>query len=425
MNTSRRNFLLSSSLVASAMAFPSVIKAAAPLRLTVAVSSSSYTKMLNDIGRQFTEKNPDISINFVESAADWDALLQSTLRGAIVGDLADGSWQSLTYAPLLAKNAIAQPLNELSGGTEGLKAIGLSKALIDGSSAHDQVYAIPFGTTIPVVFYNMNLLRQAGYSAAEPPKTWGEIIAIGKGIGSHDQKVGGGYFEYDATNAWMFQNLLATNGGRMMNPEQTDIAFDGPEGKAAMEILSRFGDISTIDMTRDQARQAFNAGSMGMLVRSASGTTSVAKTAAGRFELQVGLFPVPNSNGRLIGAGHGFMMFTKEPKKQKALWQFMQFAAGPEGQMTLAKNTGYMPINILALKNPKFLEEYLAINPYHRAIVDQLAITGDQFSFPSGNTVKIMDMLAKEMRRAVVHQSKPEQALATAASTARELLKST
>lgn len=424
MNPSRREFLLGGIAVASAMTVPALSRASDPMKLTIAVSASSYTDMLNQLGQQFTMENPDVSVSFVESAADWDTLLQSTLRGAIVGDLPDGTWQSLTYTTLLAKNTVAQPLDDLSGGVSQLAALGLSQALVEGSSSRGHIYAIPFGTTIPVIYYNMDLLHRAGYSAATPPATWDEIIAIGKKVATIDPKISGGYFEYDATNAWMFQNLVATHGGRMMNPEQSDIAFDGPEGQAALDVLSRFGDTSTVDMTRDQARQAFNAGSMGMLVRSASGTTSVAKAAKGHFELQVGLLPVPSAEGRLVGAGHGFMMFAKDAHKQEALWRFMKFAAGPKGQMILAKNTGYMPVNILALKDPKFLKQYLSINPYHRAIVEQLAITGDQFSFPSANTVKITDMIAAEMRGVVVHQETAKQALATMASTARELLKS-
>lgn len=423
MMYSRRTVLAGGVAAASALALPAIARAGGPIELKIAISASNYMDMLNEIGQKFTQANPGIKVGFVAAASDWDSLLQSTLRSALVGDLMDGTWQSLTYAPLLASRSIAQPLDTLAGGAQALNAIGLSSALIEGASAKGQIYAMPFGTTIPVIYYNMDLLRRAGYSAPKPPSSWDDIIETGKKVAALDGKVAGGYFEYDATNAWMFQNLLATFGGRMMNQAQTDIAFDGAEGRQAMEILSRFGETNKTDVTREQARQAFNAGSMGMLVRSASGTTSVGKAAAGRFELQVGLLPVPSAAGRFVGAGHGFIMFTKNAERQKALWEFMRFAAGIEGQTILAKRTGYMPINILALKDPAFLKEYLAINPYHEAIVEKLAITGDQFSFPSANTVKIIDIIMEEMRKVVVHQSGPEQALTAMASQARALLK--
>ncbi|AYG61699.1 hypothetical protein [Rhizobium jaguaris] len=129
-----------------------------------------------------------------------------------------------------------------------------------------------------------------------------------------------------------------------------------------------------------------------------------------------------SANGRLAGAGHGFFMFTKDAAKQKVLWEFMKFATGQKGQMILAKNSGYMPINILASKDPAFLDAYFRINPYHRGVVERLAITGDQFSFPSDNTVKIVQMMADQMHDVITHRIGADEALARMASQTRKLL---
>jgi multiple sugar transport system substrate-binding protein len=405
------------------LAMPAVrASAAARTEIAISVNVSSYQKMLDALAAAFSERNPDVAIRYIGKGDNWDPLLQITLRDSIVNDLPDGTWQSLTYAPLLARRGIAQPLDPQFGDVGALEAIGLSKTLVDATTVNGSVFAMPFGTTVPILYYNMDLLRRAGYAAATPPASWNEIIDTGKKVAALGGKINGGFIEYDSTNAWMFQNLLASFGGRMMNADQTDIAFAGPEGLQAMEVLWRFGDTNNIDMTRDQARQAFNAGSEGMLVRSASGTTSVAKAAAGQFELQVGQLPVPSADGRLVGAGHGFMTFAKDPERQKAMWRFMRFAAEPEGQMILARMTGYMPVNVKALNDPEFLKAYLAINPYHRPIVERLAITGDQFSFPTDNTVKIVDMMADVMRQVVRHDTKPDQGLAAMAEQSRNLL---
>lgn len=423
MRITRRSVLLTGASTLGVLAMPAIrASASSNIELTISTTVSSYTKMLEELADRFTAQNPSIAVNFVGKGDNWDPLLQITLRDALINDLPDGTWQSLTFAPLLARRGIAQPLNGLFGDIANLKSLGLSEALIDATSVNGDVLAMPFGTTVPIIYYNADLLRQAGYAKAEVPATWDDIFEIGKKVAVLDSKINGGFIEYDSTNAWIFQNLLASFGGRMMNADRTEIAFDGPEGLQALEILWRFGDINNIDMTRDQARQAFSAGSEGIQVRSASGTSSVAKSAAGLFDLQVGQMPVLASTGRLVGAGHGFVMFAKDPERQKAFWAFARFAAGPEGQETLAKHTGYMPVNMLALNDPKFLEQYFAINPFHRSVVERLAITGDQFSFPTDSTVKITDMMAEEMRKVVAHHSKPEQALAAMAEQTRKLL---
>ncbi|WP_028351384.1 extracellular solute-binding protein [Bradyrhizobium murdochi] len=422
MHTTRRRLLLTGASAIGAFAIPAIGRTANIIKLTISHGAPSYAKMLADLGQKFTGKHPETQVEFVANGDNWDPLLQKTFRGALVGDLPDATWQSLTYAQLLARRGISQPLDEFSGGAEKLATMGLSRPLIDATLVDRKNYSLPFGTTIPVVFYNMNLLKQAGFSDTKLPKSWDEIVEIGKKVAALGGNVNGGYIEYTSTNAWMFQNILGTLGGHMMNPQQTHIAFDGLEGLQTLEILSKFGQTSNFDMTLDQARQAFNSGITGVHIRTASGISSVAKAALGKFELQVGQLPVPNPNGRLVGAGHGFFMFAKDPERQKRVWDFISFASGADGQAILAKHTGYLPINMITLNDPKFLEQYFAANPYHRSVVERLPITGDQFSFPTDNTVKIADMMADEMRKVVTQRSEPKRALAEIAEQTRRLL---
>ncbi|MET4483673.1 extracellular solute-binding protein [Bradyrhizobium sp. F1.13.3] len=421
MRATRRALLLTGASAIGALAIPAISRAANNIKLTISHGAPPYAKMLAELGQNFSGKHPETQVEFIANGDNWDPLLQSTFRGALVGDLPDGTWQSLTYARILAKRGISQPLDKVSGDVEKLATMGLSRPLIDATLVDGKNYSLPFGTTIPVVYYNMNLLKRAGFSDAELPKAWDEIVEIGKKVASLGGNVNGGYIEYTSGNAWMFQNILGTLGGRMMNPEQTDIAFDGPEGLQTLEILAKFGQ-TNFDVTLDQARQAFNSGISGVHIRTASGINSVAKAASGQFELQVGQLPLPNPNGRLIGAGHGFFMFAKDPVRQKRVWDFISFAAGADGQAILAKHTGYLPINMITLNDPKFLERYFAANPYHRSVVERLPITGDQFSFPTDNTVKIVDMMADEMRKVVTRRSEPKRALAAMAQQTRKLL---
>ncbi|TWB87246.1 carbohydrate ABC transporter substrate-binding protein (CUT1 family) [Bradyrhizobium macuxiense] len=422
MRNARRTLLRAGASAIGLLAIPAISRAANNVRLKISHGAPPYAKMLAELGQRFSGKHPGTEVEFIANGEGWDPLLQNTFRGAIIGDLPDATWQSLAYTPILAKREISQPLDEFSGGVERLSMMGLSRPLIDATLVRGKNYSLPFGTTIPVVYYNMNLLKRAGFSKPELPESWDEIIQIGKQVASLGGKVNGGYVEYTATNAWMFQNILGTLGGRVMNAEQTDIAFNGYEGLLTLEILAKFGRTSNSDMTLDQARQAFNSGISGVHIRTASGINSVAKAASGQFELQVGQLPVPSPNGRLVGAGHGFFMFAKDLERQRRVWDFISFATGPDGQAILAKHTGYLPINMITLNDPKFLKQYFAENPYHRSIVERLPITGDQFSFPTNNTVKIADMMSEEMRKVVTQRSEPKQALAEMAEQTRKLL---
>jgi len=419
----RRNLLMTGVATSVALSMPAILQAAEKTTITFSQGVLSYQTLLAELGAEFEAANPSMAVKFVTDGDNWDPLLNNTIRAALVNGLPDGTWQSLTYAGILANRKIALPLNPLFGNDlKNLDALGLSKPMIEATSVAGQVYCLPYGTTVPVIYCNMDLLRKAGYSQPQPPSTWEEIFEIGAKVAALGGGINGGYIEYTSTNAWMFQNLLNSFGGRMMNEGNRAIAFDGPEGRQALETLYKFGDILKTDMTQEQSRQAFKAGATAMHVQSASGMTSTAKAAAGHFELAIAQFPVASANGRLAGAGHGFFMFTKDPAKQKAVWEFMKFATSPKGQMILAKNSGYMPINILALKDPAFLDVYFKINPDHRGVVERLAITGDQFSFPSDNTVKIVQMMADQMHDVVTHRAKAGDALERMASQTRKLL---
>lgn len=423
MLTSRRSFLLAGAATLGSLAMPSVCAvAASPIEVAISDGAPTYGDLKAALTSQFAASHAGEAVRFVPDGDNWDPLLQNTLREAIVNAVPDGTWQSLTYAPLLARRGIAQPLNALGGEPAQLEALGLARPLIDAPLVDGKVFALPFGTTIPVVYCNMDLLHKAGYQKDTAPASWEEIVDIGQRVAALGGNINGGYIEYDSTNAWIFQNLLASYGGRMMNDAATEIAFDGPEGLKSLQTLWDFGAINNVDMPRDQARQSFNAGVSGIHIRSASGISSVAQAVKGHFELQIGQFPVPGPNGRLIGAGHGFIMFAKDPAKQRAVWDFIKFAAQSDGQALLAKHTGYLPINMLTLNDPKFLEQYFKDNPYYRPIVQNLAITGDQFSFPSDNTVKIVQMMADEMQRVVTHRAKPAPTLASMVAQTKQML---
>ncbi|WP_321897116.1 extracellular solute-binding protein [Burkholderia cepacia] len=423
MNITRRSFLATGTAAIGALAIPAMrAQAASPINLSISPGVPTFVAMMNALESGFHAEHPEFTAKFVADGENWDTLLQNTLRESIVGALPDLTWQALTFAENLARRGIAQPLNAIAGDANAVEKLGISRSLTEATRINDKVVAVPFGTTIPVVYYNMTLLRKAGYQKLTLPRSWDEVTDAGKRVAALGGNVTGCYIEYTSTNAWIFQNLLASFGGHMMNPGRTGITFDGNEGLEAMQTLARVGEINNVDMTMYQARQTFDAGMTGIQIASASRISSVAKASAGHFELQIGEFPIPNPRGRLVGAGNGFFIFTKKPERQKAAWEFIKFAAQSKGQSILAQYTGFLPVNLSMLNDPTLLEQYLKANPYHRSIIKNLAVTDDQFSFPTPKTVEITDMMIEEMRMVVTKREKPKDALTSMAARARKLL---
>jgi multiple sugar transport system substrate-binding protein len=380
-----------------------------------------HLPMVAALVQRFMELHPDIAVEATPGGDNWDPHLQATLRAGIVNDLPDLSHQTLAYTRVLLRRGYVQPLDRFLAEAGGGDALGLPRPMLESARLDGRLYAIPVSTTLPVIYYNRDLLRRGGWSEAGLPQDWTVLLGAARAVAGLGNRIIGGYVEYTSTNAWMFQNLLAAFGGRMVDAAGTDVAFDSPAGLEAMRVLAGFG-AATTDMTQNQARQAFDGGTLGLNVRSASGIPAVQAAARNRFALDIGLFPVPSPQGQVVGAGNGVVVFTKDPDRQRAAWDWIRFVIGPEAQAIIATRTGYMPVSLAAAQDDRYMGQYYRDNPLQRVLVSKLAITADWYSFPD-NPVRIFDAMAEELRRTILGQDPPEQALAAMAEETRRLMR--
>jgi len=418
--TTRRRILAAG---ASLAASPVVAQPAREVTLRVTHAFISiHLPMVRELVQRFTALNPDIAVETQQGGDNWDTLLDATLRSGLIGDLPDVSHQSLTYTRLLQRRGFAQPIDGFVRDTGGADALALSPSMIEASRVEGQLYALPVSTTLPVLYTNGDLLARAAASPDTMAETWPGVIATARSVAALRDRSVGGYLEYTAPNAWMFQNVLASVGGSLVDADETRVLFDGPGGLEALRIMQAFGAAGATDLTQEQARQAFNAGAMGVLMRSASGIPSVQTAAQGKFALRIALPPVPSAQGRLVGAGNGVVMFTKDPRKQQAAWRWMHFVTAPESQATIARVTGYMPVNLTAVRDPALLGDYYRDNPLQQALVGKLSITSDWYSFPN-QPKRIFDTMTNEIRRVLTGQVQPEAALAAMAEQTRQMMR--
>src|SRR3546814_2683844 len=83
----------------------------------------------------------------------------------------------------------------------------------------------------PVVFYNADLVEQAGADPDAFPNDWDSPIGLAGAIDALGQGVDGMYYELGVDD-WTTQGLILNFGGAMMTADETDIAFDGPAGRS-------------------------------------------------------------------------------------------------------------------------------------------------------------------------------------------------
>jgi multiple sugar transport system substrate-binding protein len=175
-------------------------------------------------------------------------------------------------------------------------------------------------------------------------------------------------------------------------------------------------------MTRDQARQAFGSGTMGILVDASSALPGLRRSASDRLALGAAPFPIPHPQGRLPAGGAAAMIVTADAAKRDAAWRYVKFAAGPIGQSQLVPGTGYMTANEIALREPALLGRYYEQNPLERVAASQSGRLSDWFAFPGENSLKISDAIRGQLEAVITRRRTPEVAMAAMVREVGELL---
>jgi multiple sugar transport system substrate-binding protein len=264
------------------------------------------------------------------------------------------------------------------------------------------------------VLFNSELVRRVGGNPARLPTDWPGIFALAKKINAIGLPIIGASLEHDG-GAFTFLALLGSFGGHVLSPDEKNVAFDGPEGLKALQILRGFGESGQgrADLSRDQARQAFGAGGIGVYGTMSSTILKQEKAAAGRFDVLSIPFPITSFGAWLPAAGPVAIMLTHDPAKQRAAFELMKFAASPRGQAILETGSGYAPVNELASATA-----HKNANAYRA----RLNIATSWYAFPGRNSVRITDLIKNRLQQVVTLKESPETALRAMAREVQDLL---
>ncbi|ULJ74333.1 ABC transporter substrate-binding protein [Rhizobium gallicum] len=396
-------------LGALAVAFPALLSNHASAEDLNVLYSNAYLlkKPMEEIVKGFEAAHPDTTIHLsdVKGYADMTQLM---LRSAITGDLPDVGFQGTSFIKLLADRDLAVPLDDFIKAEPDWKALGYWPSIAEIGKANGKTYGIPFAISIPTVYFNGDLVKAAGGDPQNLPKTWDGILDLARKIKAPS---GSMYFDYTPTGNWTFISLVQAAGGTMMTPDMQKLAFNGKEGLDALKLLQAIGQAGMKDMSRDQAKQAFAAGSIGIFITSSSDITTYSEQAAGRFPVLLSQFPMPSGNGTLPAGGNAIMMHTKNASKQRLAWEFIKYATNPESQTTMVKAASYIPVNEQSVRDPSLLGNYYKSNPALGVPVGQLDHLSSFFSFPSENSAKITKAIQDQLQAVITLKRSPEDAL--------------
>ncbi|MGN7774150.1 ABC transporter substrate-binding protein [Phyllobacterium sp. 22552] len=411
-------------IAAAAIATVFSIPAFAETTLNVHYPMPGFFKDVMDvISKKFMEENPDIKISFVSPSATYEEGIQTILRQAGTAEMPDITFIGLNRLRMIAERGVNVDMTPLIAKETDMAAQGFSDNILRLAQVGDRQVGLAFATSNPIMYYNADLIRQVGGNPDQPPKTWDEVIALGakvKALGNGNEGID---FRWQGDD-WMFSALLFGAGGTMLSPDEKKVAFNGPEGVAAFNLVSRLAKEGGMPvLTKQAGEQAFVAGKVGFTFQTTGALRNTIKNVGSKFDLRTGPLPLLNPDkGRLPTGGNAVVILTKDIAKQTAAWKFAKFAAGPYGASVVVPGTGYVPNNELAAKSPEYLADFYKQNPLFQAGLNQMNLMIPWYAFPGSNGVKVTQTIVDNLSRVVEQTATPEEALNNAADEVQKLL---
>lgn len=334
--------------------------------------------------------------------------------------VAGGTPPALHYAdrftvPQFAQQGFFTNINDLA------EAAGVTKDLYfdfawEETVYKGDIYALSFDTDTRALWYNKDIMEEAGLDPESPPTNLDELRAATEALTVRDDT---GAVERYGFNPLYDQAWLYTWGfgfGGEFQDGDGRITFAHPQNIEAMEWLKTFVDeIGVEDL--DVMLSACAGGNCngendyfwtGQSAMTCSGNWKVAQAHRYKPDTNYGVVPMPGPDGPAPHAswagGWSWAVPAGFPDVEEAFDALFYFC-GPEGQAKYNKDTFHVPTIRSVAEDPFFRED-----PLHAVFMDLLPVSHARPPIPLGS--KLWDLQVRAFRDEIPHGSKtPEQAL--------------
>jgi multiple sugar transport system substrate-binding protein len=281
----------------------------------------------------------------------------------------------------------------------------------------DGIYCLPLNTDTRALWYNKDIMEEAGLDPESPPTNLEELRAATEALTVRDSN---GRITRYGFNPLYDQAWLYTWGwgfeGEFQDPETKRITFAHPQNIEAMNFVKEF--VDEIGVEDINAMLAACAGSAcndandyfwtGQSAMTCSGNWKVGQQQRYKPDGNYGVVPMPGPDGpapHASWAGGWSWAVPMGVEDVDTAFDVIHHICGTEGQTQYCKDVFTIPTNIAASEDPFFRE-----NPLHAVFMDLLPVSHARPPIPFGS--KLWDLQFKAFRDEIPNGLKtPEQAL--------------
>lgn len=200
------------------------------------------------------------------------------------------------------------------------------------SSYNGKRYSVPLTLETYLLFYNKD-------KVPTPPKTWDEMIEMGKKVG----------FNYCLNDFYYSLAVIRGAGGYVFKGDDkgsfdvNDIGLNNEDAVKGFTMINDLANTSKLvspSVTGDIARGNFQNGKVGLYISGPWDVNTFTKA-----KVNFGVAPYPQINGKPVPTTSGIKIavVSKTAKNKDGAWEFMKYLAA-NGPMAIFKQTAAIPV---------------------------------------------------------------------------------
>ncbi|MFC4118258.1 ABC transporter substrate-binding protein [Nonomuraea zeae] len=402
------------------------------------IANDAFAKQWQDqLVPEFNKKYPNIKVT-VDGVPYNDQLAKTMLEltgttATYDAVLADDPW-----LPQLAKTGALYDLKgaELAKWNDpGYDWADFNPTPLAAGEWEGKQYAVPVRSNLLLMFYNKTLYKKAGVEEPNEQTTWEQYFADAKklvqdtdGDGKTDSWAVGTYFTKDPLTPTIWQTVLNSNGGKLLD-DKMQVAFNDDNGVKALQTqvdLLKYAPPGASTYQFNEPLEAFRQGKTATMFMwgSVYKGTAVDKETTTLSPDEVGLTTLPAGTAG-AGAHRGIWSagISKKSKHPAAAWTWLQWVTSKQGEQFTGKAFGTFPARNSSLDGTPPADW---AKPVYAALKSGYGVVSKNQMWrprlPESDAVQ--QILALQTSQAMSGQATSQQAIAEAAKEITELLKS-
>lgn len=322
---------------------PKVTAAAGALKVQFwhALTGASQVAEVQALADKFNAANPTIYI-VPTSQGSYDPTRQkvnAAIQANSIPDLVLGNPGDL--AEYYLAGAVAPMDDYIKDAKDGLSAAQLAE--INSSLTFDKfdgkTIGASFGRSIQVMYYNVDMLKAAGFDKA--PATWDDFDKVCAAVTKGD------VFCYAfVPSASTFASWVWSRGGTYASTDEKKATFDEQAGVDTLKWLKNLADkkygYQPAGSFGDQTD--FGNNKVAFTFGSTAGLPFYNDAVKGKFKWAIGAMPAATGQKQNVDTfGPGVAIMKTTPEKQKAAWLWVKFLLSKDVEVEWGAVTTYFP----------------------------------------------------------------------------------